>query len=848
MADQFKILRPSDFLYSSLTLGGSATSTYGALRDDSDSTYIYASVFGAKAFGNLDDWVFPPGTQIKTVWPVARMSGVAISNPQPWDFDPYPYAQLYARLADGRYVTPDQAIRVGPSPPGSYGGPVANHPDNRNFLESEIQGLQWYLMNAGGDGNTVNYFEFYMYVYYNRRLVYTAQSPQGGLVLATTMTPTFKWLYGDWEQDTQEFYQIKVFSGSSEVLDPENETARLIYDSGIKTGDVSSYKLPVPLSNGQYRWAVKASDAGSGQRWGAGGRARANERNAANNVNDVTMTNGTVTRETTKIGENPASYRVTATAAGDVDLRITRLFPCEPGEKIEYFGSFQPNTTARTVLAGVEWMNASGGIISTSLQSATEGSGYWVLADGWAVAPGGATQYRVLARVQAAAAGEVHFIAAIDSYGGEPVNNISGATIPKRQWAQESFEINVTPPPVPTLIATAQQSQQRVSLVLNEGATPETDWFEIHRSIDNGVTWEPIRGGVKALIGNILTDAETSMEGVTAWEGSANTASGYPQISTAQSYESSTSMLSRAAAAALMANRTIRRITAVPGRTYKVRGRSRPGSTARGFSMGIDWLNDPVAYTYAGNNQTADVNEVVGAWTEAVGSWVAPAGTQFLQPVIRWTAPAANEDHYYDRVMVYEPTVTIYDREMPRNKPVMYRARAWRYVSISSNEAAASAWVTSAPVTVSSDGKNWFRHPTNANLDFQLRTSWDFSGMLSSKSTEEQGVFAPSGASEYVVVGSTPQGEVFDAVPLLFYNDAEWQKFEDMRKEGSPILFQSIYGGANGLEQWWVKLGTERSRVFVNRGTSDAMGIGSGVDQVRKIEIGLTQVHRPSVT
>lgn len=81
-------------------------------------------------------------------------------------------------------------------------------------------------------------------------------------------------------------------------------------------------------------------------------------------------------------------------------------------------------------------------------------------------------------------------------------------------WDYEPFTFSITPPPVPTVVATADSTNARVSLAITQGGpTPATTYFEVQRSEDAGTTWEFIRGGEEVtnaggVAGNTVYDYE----------------------------------------------------------------------------------------------------------------------------------------------------------------------------------------------------------------------------------------------------------------------------------------------------------------------------------------------------
>lgn len=647
MADQIKILRPNGTLFiTSPILVVGAANAHTALNDNSDASYVTLQL-SQVSWGDLDTFQFAPGALIKAIFPVARM-GAHSGSELP------AYGYIAAFLPDGRQPGAAPLLVSYTTAPQTFGGLVStSHPDNRPWTQADIDTLQW-VISAAGVAYFMRYYEFYMYVYYNRRPFVVANSPASGLVIVDKTQPTFVWGYGDWEGEVEEAYHLKVFSGNAVVANPETEVARLIYDSGVVVGGVTSLKIPSSLANGQYRWAVKASDQGSNQRWGAGNQLTFNEYSFETSVADWTATNATMSRDAAKGLAGIASMKLVSTAAADITVRLNRFIDIDALEPAEFAAYFFPNTTLRTVQVGIEWYNAASGLISTSTLSAAQVASQWNLDEFWATAPALAVKIKPIIKILATAIGEIFWVDAVTLMLG---------TAAKRYWSTETFEINVPPPALPVMTVTVDNTNQRVQVGVVAGAGVSTDWFEVQRSVDGGVTWEYLRGGMRMLA-------------------------------------------------------------------------------------------------------------------------------------------------------VQSP---LFDREGPRGKPVSYRAKAWRYLAVDQIEVSTSAWTAVQTVTVVSDGKMWFRHPTNAALDMVLRTSYDKGEHLSSNSTEEMTSFAPSERSEYVVVGSVPQGEIFDTIPLLFLSDAEWAKFEALRKSGQPVLWQTYYGGANGLEQFWIKLGPDRSRVFINK-------------------------------
>lgn len=73
-------------------------------------------------------------------------------------------------------------------------------------------------------------------------------------------------------------------------------------------------------------------------------------------------------------------------------------------------------------------------------------------------------------------------------------------------WANSQFTVSLTPPPTPTMTATADSVLNRFTIVVTPGAgTPATQFFDVERSLDGGTTWATIRNGILAATGSAIT-------------------------------------------------------------------------------------------------------------------------------------------------------------------------------------------------------------------------------------------------------------------------------------------------------------------------------------------------------
>lgn len=113
-------------------------------------------------------------------------------------------------------------------------------------------------------------------------------------------------------------------------------------------------------------------------------------------------------------------------------------------------GGFSPDTSTPTITSGIVSSAATQWQPTVALANAT---------------------YRAYVRVAQTVNGALHWSA----------------------WDFEAFVINVTAPSAPTLTATAQSTQGRIKLTLDDNGALSTDRFELQRSLDGGATWVPVR-------------------------------------------------------------------------------------------------------------------------------------------------------------------------------------------------------------------------------------------------------------------------------------------------------------------------------------------------------------------
>lgn len=137
-------------------------------------------------------------------------------------------------------------------------------PDGTRWTTADVNALVWAAQDLGA--GLAHAIDVVGLVYVNHAPTISSVGPTG--TVSTSTQPLITWAYADSDGDACERVRVKVFSGSSSVGDPETETVRLVYDSGVLFQTATQHQMSEALANGDYRVAVKAADAGSNGSFG----------------------------------------------------------------------------------------------------------------------------------------------------------------------------------------------------------------------------------------------------------------------------------------------------------------------------------------------------------------------------------------------------------------------------------------------------------------------------------------------------------------------------------------------------------------------------------------------------
>jgi hypothetical protein len=189
------------------TITGGSGSLHAALSDDSDSTYIAksSSITGqATALLDFGTTTITSAQRVKRVRVRAR-----VSTPNDTGrFNVY----LGSRADNQNYFHSALAVR-GTNALGVAVGPwFTSAPNGTDWSSETINGLRVKLTEYNDSTNVANTYELYVDVDVSAQPTVTVSAPTG--TITSTTAPDVTWAYADTDNETQAYYEIKVFSAA----------------------------------------------------------------------------------------------------------------------------------------------------------------------------------------------------------------------------------------------------------------------------------------------------------------------------------------------------------------------------------------------------------------------------------------------------------------------------------------------------------------------------------------------------------------------------------------------------------------------------------------------------------
>jgi hypothetical protein len=374
----------------------------------------------------------------------------------------------------------------------------------------------------------------------------------------------------------------------------------------------------------------------------------------------------------------------------------------------------------------------------------------------------------------------------------------SGSQTVYGAWAFSAFTTSVVLPATPTITATLDNPNQRVTLVY-------------------------------AAFANLLSAQDASMETATS-TGSyvATTNCAIAQSTTFADVGTGSLRLTSVAAGNMVANTAIG-VAGYPvltGVTYSATLRTRAAVSARTITVGISWY-DATGVFLSTTTGTGAANTAVGFTTVTV-TGAAPASAAYAAVVVTVTATAAAaEVHYVDTVALHPGSTpawmpggatlvhvvnrtqggvttavrglvvdaaqrcTFADYEALRGVSVTYTATVT--ATYTTGTVAVSATGSSAAVTPTNDGTHWLKAPLASGLNIGAGNVHIQKGSPTFTREEDIGVFRPLGRSKAVVVAGDLEGED-GTFTLHTIGATEWANMNALIQHQSPLLWQDLDG------------------------------------------------------
>jgi len=243
----------------SFTLTGGAGSIHATLSDDSDSTFLQktSSVVGqASAIVDFGTTTISASQRVKQVRIRARCDTPTSEG----RLNVY----LGARVDNQNYFHSALAIR-GQNSVTTFTGPYyTSAPNGEAWSQTAINGLRGKISEYEETGDRGKFYELYIDVDISAQPTVSVSAPTG--TITTTTAPDVTWTFSDTDNETQAFYQIKVFTAAQYGAGGFNAvTSTATYDSGEIASSDNTAVVGTLLLAGVYRAYVRTAKSVNGE-------------------------------------------------------------------------------------------------------------------------------------------------------------------------------------------------------------------------------------------------------------------------------------------------------------------------------------------------------------------------------------------------------------------------------------------------------------------------------------------------------------------------------------------------------------------------------------------------------
>ena len=243
----------------SFTLSGGEATVHETLNDDDDLTFLQktSSVVGqASAIVDFGTTTISASERVKQVRIRARCDTPTSEG----RLNVY----LGARVDNQNYFHSALAIR-GTNSVATFTGPYyTSAPNGEAWSQAAINGLRGKISEYEETGDRGKFYELYIDVDISAQPTVTVSAPTG--TITTTTAPDVTWAFADTDNETQAFYQIKVFTDAqygAGGFDPETSTAT--YNSGEIASSDNTAVVGALLLADTYRAYVRTAKSVNGE-------------------------------------------------------------------------------------------------------------------------------------------------------------------------------------------------------------------------------------------------------------------------------------------------------------------------------------------------------------------------------------------------------------------------------------------------------------------------------------------------------------------------------------------------------------------------------------------------------
>lgn len=245
---------------SDFTISGGSGSLHAALNDDSDSTFIQktSSVVGqASAILDFGTTTISASQKVKQVRIRARCS-------TPTD-EGRLNIYLGSRVDNQNYFHSATAVRGTNASATTFTGPYyTSAPNGEAWSQAAINGLRAKITEYEETTDRGKFYELYIDVDISAQPSVTVSAPTG--TITSTTAPDVTWAYSDTDNETQSFYEIKVFSAAQYGAGGFSaDTSTATWESGEVGSSDNTAVVGTLLAAATYRAYVRVAKSVNGE-------------------------------------------------------------------------------------------------------------------------------------------------------------------------------------------------------------------------------------------------------------------------------------------------------------------------------------------------------------------------------------------------------------------------------------------------------------------------------------------------------------------------------------------------------------------------------------------------------